>query len=86
MLVLTSKPRLFYLTTFDQKKYQGFIPWTLTNPIEVTKISSSRFDVTVSDKSRTYHWMDNGGGADRWVDSIQTLNEAWKSYLKTNIR
>eukprot|EP01035_Chromulina_nebulosa_P017944 gene17944-23568_t len=84
MLILTSKPRLFYLKTSQSMRYKGSITWTLTSPINVYKLDEYRFDIELFDKSRTYHITDKSG-SDRWVETLSSLSKSWGSYLKSSV-
>lgn len=35
-LILTNKPRIFYTT--PQGHFKGLIPWSMTEPIQITKV------------------------------------------------
>mmetsp|Transcript_21480 Transcript_21480/g.35969 ORF Transcript_21480/g.35969 Transcript_21480/m.35969 type:complete len:503 (-) Transcript_21480:200-1708(-) len=78
MLILTNKARLLY---FNPKgTFKGSMPWTLTKPVHVTRVSNTKFQITVHDKSRTYHITDNQG-SDRWITCIELYTKAQRNYL-----
>mmetsp|Transcript_11633 Transcript_11633/g.17652 ORF Transcript_11633/g.17652 Transcript_11633/m.17652 type:complete len:201 (-) Transcript_11633:95-697(-) len=81
-LVLTNKPRVFYTTL--QGHFKGQIPWSMTEPIGITKVDATHFDITVSNSSRVYHFNDKVKGSDKWVEVISELSNVWKAYLETN--
>ena len=85
MLILTSKPRIFYVNTMNTIKYKGSIPWTLTSPIQCTALNKTKFDIHLADNSRIYHINDKSGGSERWVTAITTINETWSSYFRLSL-
>jgi hypothetical protein len=80
MLILTSKPRLFYL---DEKgKYKGTIPWTSAEQIGASKVSSKQFDVSQGTSDRVYHFTDKENGADKWVELINAVVNVWRTNIE----
>lgn len=80
VLILTSKPRLFYL---DEKgKYKGTIPWTSAEQIKASKISSTQFDIAQGTSDRVYHFTDKETGADRWVELINSVVNVWHTNIE----
>ena len=71
ILVLTSKPRLFYTTLSGD--YKGMIPWSMTEPIDVEMKSKSLFDISIHSSSRVYHIYDRISGAEEWVNIINEV-------------
>ncbi len=84
MLILTSKPRLFYLNVKSPIRYKGSIPWTLVNPIQCIPISTHKFDIKIADSVRLYHINDKEAGAERWIKAIAQVNEVWAEYFKAS--
>jgi hypothetical protein len=75
LLVLTSKPRLLYFS-FGSHSLKGIIPWGANQPITAKKRSNKKFDIIVSDDSRTYYWtlLDNNQESDLWIKAISKLD------------
>lgn len=78
-LILTSKPRLFYVNLSGE--FKGLIPWSLTKRLQVVKRSDQKFDVTPSEVSRSYHFSDKALGADIWVETLTAIIQGQKQYL-----
>jgi len=86
MLILTNKPRLFYLNTSTAAaKYKNCLQWNTTSPLNVIKINDKKFDVQLFDKSRTYHFHDDLVGSTRWVDALSQIQSSWAAYLKSQM-
>lgn len=77
MLILTSKPRLFYVTPHNPSIYRGHVSWTQTTPIEIVKIDSNHFDIHLFDKSRVYH-MNDKIDSSVWVEVLSQMSAAWR--------
>lgn len=84
ILILTSKPRLIYVSKKDGS-FKGSVPWTNTQAVTAYKMTQTKFDVELFDKSRRFHFNDEEGGADRWVHAVNEMTAAMKMYLSDNI-
>ena len=75
LLILTSKPRLMYFNPVDHS-LKGIIPWTQGQPLKITKRGGpNKFDISIFDNSRTYHWTSLSHGGDSWVMAITYLDD-----------
>jgi hypothetical protein len=83
-LILTSAPRLIYLTL--EGEYKGTIQWTMTKRIKVIVVNEEKFDITLDDNSRTYHFNDALLGSNVWIDALQQILIAQKQYLTASRR
>ena len=79
-LILTSKPRLFYLD--ENGKYKGTIPWTSVDQISASKVSATQFDVAQGLSDRVYHFTDKAQGADPWVELINATAGTWRTSIQ----
>ena len=89
ILVLTSKPRLVYYSSHAPYAYKGYIDWSMLKPVSIGLVGNStdRFDITLCDGSRAYHFYDeleNGEMVPNWIDSINSINDAQGRYVASN--
>jgi hypothetical protein len=59
---------MFYTTI--QGHFKGLIPWSMTEPIQITKTDEHHFQISVHTSSRIYHFNDPTQGAAKWVEII----------------
>jgi hypothetical protein len=78
-LIVTSKPRLLYVTLHGE--FKGQVGWSLTKRLNVIKRADNKFDITPSEGDRAYHFSDSNLGADVWIDVLNSLMQAQKQYL-----
>lgn len=74
LMVLTNKPRLFYLdpTTMTLK---GEVPWDVKHPVKCQQISEYGFDIHSTLTGRVYHITDSDAGSQMWIDLIHAMVE-----------
>lgn len=71
-LILTDLPRLVYVDP-TAMEYKGNIPWNVSQPVQVKKLSDKKFDVVATmegGEKRAYH-LTAQDGADHWIEAIQ---------------
>jgi len=71
-LVLTSRPGLWYHDVNKTLDYKGNIPWSEENPIQIRRISDTKFDIVSNvgkDNERSYHFTDSEGNAG-WLEAL----------------
>lgn len=73
MLVLTDKPRLFYVD-MQKMELKGEIPWSASIEGTVPPKNTKRFDVVTPE--RTYNFTDLSGEASEWVEAIALVRAA----------
>lgn len=72
-LILTDTPRLFYVDPVNLD-LKGEIPWTAQQPVKVSVMTNSTFEVFCPSSGRSYHLTDAGdAGAQMWVDLIAAM-------------
>lgn len=78
-LILTSKPRLLYLTQTGE--FKGQITWSMTKRLKLTARNAQKFDIVLSDNTRTYHFSDGVLGSKVWLDALEAIMQGQKKYL-----
>lgn len=78
-LILTSKPRLLYLT--PQGDFKGQVLWSMTKRLTILKRNDQKFDVTPVEGTRTYHFSDSVIGSKIWIEVLENIMQAQKQYL-----
>ena len=82
ILILTSLPKLIYVDHTAPFAYRGNLDWKMTRPVSVVQTTDERFNITLADCSKTFHFYDDSEfGVSRWVDVITDVNRSWKAYL-----
>jgi 3-phosphoinositide dependent protein kinase-1 len=74
LMVLTNKPRLFYLDP-STMTLKGEVPWDARHPLRCQPVSEYGFDIHSSLSGRTYHITDSDAGAQMWIDLIHAMVE-----------
>ena len=69
-LILTSKPRLFYLDP-QTSTFKGEIEWPRDCPVTVEE--ANKTTLKVSCKGRSYKFIDSKNGAQFWVDKLNSV-------------
>jgi hypothetical protein len=59
---------MFYTTL--QGHFKGLIPWSMTEPIQITPIDEHHFHISIHTSSRVYYFNDQIQGASKWVEII----------------
>jgi len=71
-LILTDKPRLFYLDP-ESFEIKGEIPWTKSHPVSCVSKTDKEFDVKCSVTQRSYHLTDHEVGSAIWIEYINEM-------------
>jgi hypothetical protein len=77
-LIVTSKPRLLYVTV--QGEFKGQITWSMTKRLNIVKRNDKKFDV-ISPDGGTYHFSDSVIGSTLWIEVLENIMQAQKQYL-----
>lgn len=74
-LILTDKPRIFYV---DPQTMQicGNMPFSKLKPLSCKKVSDTEVDITASATGRVYHWIFNESlGSKTWIELIEAMTD-----------